>query len=96
MAHQAKIKLIQKGRQVHDGVEFLEVSLEIRYKKKVKEIKKFSFPLDTSTKTIKAEMVKYMESYERDLVLADQTKESEELNNKADKTIESLTGEQIK
>lgn len=93
--YKAKIKIITKGRMVDDGTEFLEVHLSITEGKKEKEVRKIGFPLGTSEKEIEKELKKYMATYEHDAQLAEDTKESDKLNTKAEKTIKGLSGKQI-
>lgn len=93
--HKAKIKIITRGRIVDDGSEFLEAHLEIKNGKDVVEVRKFAYPLETTEEEITADLEKFMATYESDIALAAETKVSDKLNTKAEKTIQGLTGKQI-
>ena len=90
----AKIKKVEKEMELEIDKEFLDVELEISDGKKV-FTRKLAFPIKSSSDAIKAEVKKYVETFNADAELAIEDKKKEERDKKINEVIEDLEGETI-
>jgi uncharacterized protein involved in exopolysaccharide biosynthesis len=90
-----KIKSVKKAIAQVDNSEFLDVEVEISKDEEVVEVRKLAFPLNAVEKEIKAELKKYMKTYNSDFELAEASKERDKAHANADKVIEKMTGAAI-
>ncbi|MBI5357059.1 hypothetical protein HZB78_05645 [Candidatus Collierbacteria bacterium] len=88
-----RVKNTSKYTLQEDGSRHFDVELEILEGEEVKDVRRLSFPLDTSEKEIKEELKKYLETYNSDAELAIKNVASDAREAKADKVAEKLTGE---
>lgn len=90
----AKIKKVERDKELEFDKEFLDVELELSDGKKM-FVRKLSFPIGSSSDAIKAEVKKYVETFNADAKLAIEDKKKEERDKKINKVIEDLKGETI-
>lgn len=91
----ARITGITKETLVEDGSQFLDVRFYILEGDKVLTTRKLGFSLDTAEDVIREEVKKTAQGYKADLALKESRKGQDELDSKADKTIESLTNQEL-
>lgn len=84
---------VTKETLVEDNSNFLSVKFDIFNEDEVVQTRRLGFPFDADPEHIKEEVQKVADAYEADLLLAEETKDQEELNTKADETINQLINE---
>ena len=90
----AKIKKVKRDKELELDKEFLDVELEISDDNRV-FTRKLAFPIGSSSDAIKAEVKKYVETFNADAKLAIEDKKKEERDKKINEVIEDLEGETI-
>lgn len=90
----AKIKKVKKDTELETREDFLDVELELSDGKKSYK-RKLAFPVDSSSDAIKAEVKKYVETFNADAKLAIEDKKKEERDKKIKEVVEDLEGETI-
>lgn len=90
----AKVKKIKRDIELETREDFLDVELELFDGKKSYK-RKLAFPVDSSSDAIKAEVKKYVETFNADAKLAVEDKKKEERDKKIKEVVEDLEGETI-
>ena len=90
----AKIKKVKQDKELELDKDFLDVEIELSDGKKV-FTRKLAFPIKSSSDAIKAEVKKYVETFNADAKLAVEDKKKEERDKKIKEVIEDLEGEII-
>lgn len=90
----AKIKKVKKDTELETGEDFLDVELKLSDGKTSHE-RKLAFPVGSSSDAIKAEVKKYVETFNADAKLAIEDKKKEERDKKIKEVVEDLEGETI-
>lgn len=91
----AKIQSVEKSSIVQTGEEFLDVTIGLYEDEKLVETRKLGYPVDTSKKEIMDEAKKILKTYKQEKTQMAEQKEVDAQNAKAQKTIDSLEGEEI-
>lgn len=91
----AKITSVEKSRYVKTGEEFLDVTVDLFEDKKLIETRKFGYPVDTDKKVIMAEVKKVVQTYKSEQKQKVAQAVVDKADEQANKTIDSLTGEEI-
>lgn len=92
------VNSIKKDVDQATNVDFLDVEIGIykasdeQEEAELVETRKLSFPLNTTDEEMKVELQKYMDTYNSDFKLAQDSKEHDAAHAQADKVIESMTG----
>lgn len=95
MAYTLKIKNVKEDTLIADNTQFLDVEVEIFDGKKVVEVRKFGYPLETSEKTIKAALEKFISLYNDEAENAVLDKEKQKVKVESQKTITNLNNLEI-
>jgi hypothetical protein len=91
-----KIKSVNKDVLRETNVGFLDVEVEIvNENDEVLSVRKLGYPLDATSEDIKRDIKNICEAYDLDLKIGAETKKAEEVNKKADETINELVGAEI-
>lgn len=92
----ARIKTIKREELLEDKSEFLSVEVEILDQEgKSLEVRKLGFPVDTPEAEIKAEVKKFVLTYEKDEELKKVDIAKEKRDKKINLKIKNLTGKAI-
>lgn len=93
----AKILEVKKDRLVQSGEEFLEVAVALLQegKKKPLEVRKYSFPIETSEKEIEKQVKKSLEEFKLSRKQAEAQAKVDAKDSQTNKTKKSLEGKTI-
>jgi hypothetical protein len=92
----AQIKDIKSDVIQSSQTPFLDVEVDILDEQgAIVETRKFGYSADTSEEAIKEDLARFLRTYSDDMARTETNKEADELNEKANATIEALKGESI-
>lgn len=92
------LKIIDIKREMHIASQkaFLDVEVSVLNEKgKFVETRKFAYDLETTEKTIKSDLERFLKDYQGDFDRREENKEADEIVAKADKTAKALKGAEI-
>ena len=93
MKYTLKVIAIRKDQAVHDGSRFFDVHFNILDEDgKVVEDRRLGYDISVGSKNIKSELEKFINAYNKEKQLAEDNKEVEAENKKADKVMANMEG----
>jgi uncharacterized protein YlzI (FlbEa/FlbD family) len=91
----AKIAKIEKATIVKTGERFLDVTVEIKEGRKIVEVRKLGYPLDTKSGDIEKDLKKMLKVREQEAIQAVEQVKVDKVEAKADTTIELLKDKEL-